>query len=433
MNALIKTNMRLLFRTKAFWFFLLLMPALSTMILKIKFDSSAAYTENYSETIMELSDPDQKMAYYGGKGEYTVKVYDASHDELSEALLTRLAKCGLFLICRADIYDKDAKGLEDFIDSRIETDGYQDRMGAVIYISPEFANKVKNGKIIEALKVYSLSDDERIEALQSEIEFQLSRMDAMKSMLIAVEGSDAAFSSDLVKALDQADDNIPEKEIVNVAGSKGRSLTVEQTNQKAQMGYAFAFMTLGFVFCGIFVAHTSIKEQKNGVYTRITLTKTSMLKYFASKFVSIFFVSLMITVVMSVCSLALSPDDLGMSRISYLGMIFLMGLIFGSLSMLVGILLGDVMSANVAAFTIWCMSALLSGLYFPLNYTSAGLKALSFMMPQKWFLEGTEMIFVGDNRAYLMIICITVAYLAVIVSLGALGLKIRRTDSWGNS
>ena len=141
----------------------------------------------------------------------------------------------------------------------------------------------------------------------------------------------------------------------------------------------------------------------------------------------------MITVVMSVCSLALSPDDLGMSRISYLGMIFLMGLIFGSLSMLVGILLGDVMSANVAAFTIWCMSALLSGLYFPLNYTSAGLKALSFMMPQKWFLEGTEMIFVGDNRAYLMIICITVAYLAVIVSLGALGLKIRRTDSWGNS
>ena len=55
------------------------------------------------------------------------------------------------------------------------------------------------------------------------------------------------------------------------------------------------------------------------------------------------------------------------------------------------------------------------------------------MMPQKWFLEGTEMIFVGDNRAYLMIICITVAYLAVIVSLGALGLKIRRTDSWGNS
>ena len=95
--------------------------------------------------------------------------------------------------------------------------------------------------------------------------------------------------------------------------------------------------------------------------------------------------------------------------------------------------MGDVMSANVAAFTLWCMSALLSGLYFPLNYTSTFLKALSFMMPQKWFLEGTEMIFVGDNKAILMLICITAAYLVATISLGGLGLKIRRTEAWGNS
>ena len=79
------------------------------------------------------------------------------------------------------------------------------------------------------------------------------------------------------------------------------------------------------------------------------------------------------------------------------------------------------------------MSALLSGLYFPLNYTSPALKALSFMMPQKWFLEGAEMIFVGDNKAFPMLICITAAFLVVILSLGSLGLKIRRTDSWGNT
>ena len=426
MIALIKTNMRLLFRTKAFWFFLLLMPALSTLILNVKFDSSAAYIDDFSEEIKEIDGADQKMAYYGGKGEYVVKVYDACHDKLSEALLTRLAKSGLFLICRVDITGESIGDMKEYMDFRIEKDGYQDRMGAVLLITPDFSKRIMEGNGTEALKMYILSDDERCEALQTEIELQLSEMEGLKKQ--GLEGSD-----DLADAMAKTDEYMPEKNLVTVAGTNGRSLTVQQTNQKSQMGYAFAFMTLGFVFCGIFVAHTSIKEQKNGVFTRINLTGTSMLRYFVSKFVSVFFVSVMITAVVAICSFLLSEEDLGMSRIKYIGMIFLMGLIFSSLSMMIGILLGDVMSSNVAAFTIWCMSALLSGLYFPLNYTSNALKALSFMMPQKWFLEATEMIFVKDNSVYLMLICVTVAYLALIISLGGLGLKIRRTEAWGNS
>ena len=430
MIALIKTNMRLLFRTKAFWFFLLLMPALSTLILNIKFDSSAAYIDDFSEEIKEMDDADQKMAYYGGKGEFVVKVYDASHDKLSEALLTRLAKCGMFLICRVDISDENIADMNEYMEAHLEKDGYQDRMGAALLITPEFSEKIMEKNASEALKMYILSDDERSEALHTEIEFLLSEMEAFKGQG-ALTG--VVTSEDVARALDAADEYMPEKELVTVSGSNGRSLTVQQTNQKSQMGYAFAFMTLGFVFCGIFVAHTSIKEQKNGVFTRINLTGTSTIKYFVAKFVSVFVVSVMITAVVAACSLLLNEEDLGMSRIKYLGMIFLMGLIFSSLSMMVGILMGDVMSSNVAAFTIWCMSALLSGLYFPLNYTSNALKALSFMMPQKWFLEGTEMIFVKDNNVYLMLICVTVAYLAVIISLGGLGLKIRRTEAWGNS
>ena len=88
-------------------------------------------------------------------------------------------------------------------------------------------------------------------------------------------------------------DIIPQKKVVTVAGSQERNLTIEQNNQKSQMGYAFSFMTLGFVFCGFFVAYNSITEQKNGVLTRINLTKMTTLKYFLSKFVSSFFLKAM--------------------------------------------------------------------------------------------------------------------------------------------
>ena len=431
MKILVKTSMKLLLRTKAFWFFLILMPILSTFILKIKFDSSSAYINDFDEKVIELSDADQKVAYYGGKGEFVVKVYDASKDELSEAFLKKLSEAGMFLVIRTDITNEAET--DKFVEMHLEKDGYQDRMGGVIYICPDFAENVLNGKAAEALKLYALSDDSRIEALQKEMEFQLSRMDSLSGYISMTKGGAEVSTNDLVNAMDESDTFMPEKELVSIAGGTGRSLSVKQTNQKSQVGYAFAFMTLGFVFCGIFVAHTSIKEQKNGVYTRIGLTRTSSLKYFASKFVVSFIVSVMITAVVSVCSLALSSEDMGMSRTQYIMIIFMMGTIFCSLSTLIGILIGDVMSANVAAFTLWCMSALLSGLYFPLNYTTAWLKALSFMMPQKWFLEGTEMIFVGDNKALPMLICITVAYLAAALSLGGLGLRIRRTESWGNS
>ena len=192
-------------------------------------------------------------------------------------------------------------------------------------------------------------------------------------------------------------------------------------------------MTLGFVFCGIFVAHSAINERKNGVFTRIGLTGTGPVRYFASKLFTAVIISLMSTGVMGACSLFMDQQDLGMSRIKYLLLIFLLGLIFSSISMLLGMIIGDVMGANVAAVSVWCLSALLSGLYFPLNDTSDFIKMLASIMPQKWFLNASEMIITGDNTAFGMVLCITVAYLCVVVSMGSLGIRLKRVSEWGNS
>jgi ABC-type multidrug transport system permease subunit len=240
-------------------------------------------------------------------------------------------------------------------------------------------------------------------------------------------------ATDTVKTLMAEDEMIPTKNVTLVGGGQGRILTQRQADQKAQMGYAFSFLSLGFVFAGFFVAATAIKDQKNGVLTRINLTGTSTIKYFTSKFVTSFTVTVIMTVITGISSFMLNIDDIGMGRTKFIAMIFMMGLILNTLSMLTGILMGDVMGGAVAVFTIWCMSSLLSGLYFPLTHTSAVIKVLSFMMPQRWFLEGTEMIFVGDNKAFGMLICTTAAYLMVFISLGSLGLKMRRTESWGTN
>ena len=50
------------------------------------------------------------------------------------------------------------------------------------------------------------------------------------------------------------------------------------------------------------------------------------------------------------------------------------------------------------------------------------------MMPQKWFLDATEMMMVRDNRVYFMVLCVTVAYMIVTVSLGSVGIKYKNYE-----
>ena len=421
MKTLVKMSMKLLVRTKIIWLFLVLMPVLSTMILK----TNVAYTsfQDDIESLVDIDDADTKVAYYSTNGEYVVKVYDASGSELSDYLVDRLANSGMFVLCRVDLSGKDID--DKFINEHLDLDGHEDRMGASLYIPEDFDEKILDGNVAEALTMYVLSDDARNDALESELALQLSRLETT-SIYAANEG-------DIVETLEKVDDMSPEKEVVSVSGSEERSLTTAQVNQKANLGYAFSFLTLGFVFAGFFIANGAIQEQKNGVITRINLTKTNMLCYFTSKFVAAFLICLVMTGVVGICSLTLDMNDLGMNLFVFLFLIFLMGLIFCTLSMFMGIIMNDVFGASVASFTLWCTSSLFSGLYFPLDTASKGIQVLSSLMPQKWFLDGAEMIFVGDNKAFSMVICITVAYIAIIVSLGSVGLKVRRSKEWGVS
>ena len=421
MKTLVKMSMKRLVRTKIIWLFLVLMPVLSTMILK----TNVAYTsfQDDIESLVDIDDADTKVAYYSSNGEYVVKVYDASGSELSDYLVDRLANSGMFVLCRVDLSGKDID--DKFINEHLDLDGHEDRMGASLYIPEDFDEKILDGNVAEALTMYVLSDDARNDALESELALQLSRLETT-SIYAANEG-------DIVETLEKVDDMSPEKEVVSVSGSEERSLTAAQVNQKANLGYAFSFLTLGFVFAGFFIANGAIQEQKNGVITRINLTKTNMLCYFTSKFVAAFLICLVMTGVVGICSLTLDMNDLGMNLFVFLFLIFLMGLIFCTLSMFMGIIMNDVFGASVASFTLWCTSSLFSGLYFPLDSASKGIQVLSSLMPQKWFLDGAEMIFVGDNKAFSMVICITVAYIAIIVSLGSVGLKVRRSKEWGVS
>ncbi len=408
MLTIIRSTLKLLFRNKAFWFFLLFAPIVSLLILNTNVSYAISEDTAGKFEIVEI-EADGKVAYYGGIKAYTVKVYDASGSAMSEQLLNDLAGTGMYSVCRASVPGITAEELEAHIDS----DAYNDRMGAVLYLSPDFDELIEEGDTEGALNITVLSDDARTELFENDVKLSLQQL-----MLAGSPDSIAEIRS-----------NMPARQITNIAAEGTRTLSQEQTDEKMELGYAFSIMTFGFVFCGAFVSHTAIEEQKNKVYTRIRLTGGRDITYLTAKFICTFIVSCIITAILAAGAAVFNLAGTGLELSSFILLVFLQGIIFSTLSLLLGILAGEVMTSNFAAFTVWCMSSLFAGLYFPLDDSTALIKGISYAMPQRWFMEGVEMFFTQDKMVYLFLAGVTAAYLMIILSVGNVGIRLRKQEA----
>lgn len=417
MKAIIKTTIKLLLRNKGFIFFMLAAPIVSTLILASKFDYDV-YLDKAPGQIIELKSKDDKAVYNGENYSFIVKVYDGSGSQLSEYLLKELAQNDMFSVCRADVTKKSSEEVRECA----EKDAYEDRAGILLYLKKDFDSAVMNDSLADGIELFGVSDDSRQELFTAELSDVLSKIYRAGT----VSGGDITAA---LETLDNISEQMPHKKVTDLAGKNEIVLDRRQSNNKVQIGYAFAFITLGFVFCGVFAAHTVITEDHNKVFTRIMLSGFSTIKYFTAKSIVVVLMCILETMVLGISLLFVRGLDLGIPLPLFLITVFLLGLIFATFSMLTGIIFGDIMSSNYAAFTIWSISAMLSGLLFPIDDTSAMLKTLSYLMPQRWFFDASEKLLAGMKGAFAAIPSVTAAYLIVIICIGSVGLKIRKQET----
>lgn len=416
--TLLKMNIKLILRNKGFLFFLMITPVVSTIILGLKTEPALFEQEDARSHIIELENSTKRAVYYGDTTAFIVKVYDASKTELSEYMLEQLAEIGMFSVCRADVTDMT----EEEVFEQAKKDAFDDRAGTLLYLRKDFDREVLSGNYEQALLAFTVSEDERWDIFEEECMFILKQV----HQLAEKTGADETA---VLELLDEIEGKLPQKEVVSLSGKKDIALTAEQAASRDIIGYAFAILTLGFLFCGVCVAHTVIEEQENKVYTRMMLSGIGQKEYMGVKLVITIFISVLQTAILGICLFVTGNIEVGIDKMSFLLIIFLLGLIFGIISLCTGVLTGNVMASNYAVFGVWSISALLAGLYFPLDGSSEVLKAISYLMPQKWFMRAAEMLLSGDKNVYSMILYITAAYLIVIMSIGGVGLKIKRSDA----
>jgi len=412
--TLTKMNVRLLFRNKGVWAVFIMLPLSILLLLNINWESEEKQLYYTNNQVNELEQAESDLLYLSDEMRYIVKVYDSSDAEVSDWLLQKLADMGMFEIYRYDAREMSFGEIVNQITESVSSD----RVGTYFHIKSDFTEKLLAGEPEQGVTLYQGAKDDRQELFEEAVQNQLK-------ILMTYAPYAQNQETKLKEVLEEALITIPEKEIKTISTAPSWQMSQQQKNARTNISLSFAVLALAFALGGVFIAHTVIEERENSVLTRIALCDVTKAAYMGSKLVISLIATIFQTAVIAIGFRLLLQISLGLRYTDYILIIFLLGFICNVCGLCVGILVGNVMSANFAVFLFWMFSTLVAGLYFPAAEMTGLLRVLAGLTPQKWFLNIAEMLLLQQKGGYTLMVLVTISFLMVTASIGAVGMQMK--------
>lgn len=409
--VLVRNTVKLLLRNKAFLMFLIVIPVSSVLLLNIK-DWSDEKILGDEQQVYLMNNMTERICYDAKQSMLPVKVYDSTNSPVGMTFAEQLAEAGIFQVFYCNTSEEEAKEIETNIDRTVKND----RLGAAIYLTSEFLPGLKEGKMNTGIHLYNADTDERNKMLEQTLQQIVGSYIGVAAQI--------AENMDLNQALEQVKSSLPSLKQVTVSPMEEEAkLNFAQTNQLHRIGYVLAIVTICFLFSGVMIADTVIQERQYKVFDRIQLSEVTPLQYVASKYIVC-----LVTVLLQCGAIALALNGLvsqeyAISKGQMLLVIGMIGLVFNTFSLSVGILCNNVMNTNYLAFVVWSITSMLSGCYFDLSDAGKAIQGLSNLMPQKWGLDSVSRIILGQQAPYHMQFIATAAFLLMIGTGAILGTR----------
>ncbi|AFA49935.1 ABC transporter permease [Acetobacterium woodii] len=413
---MVKANLKLLFRNKGYLSLVILLPILSAGLLSLQLGDTVSMKDDSSYMVQNIEDRAQNITSIENT-KLLVKIYDNSNTTLSDYIAQELAGSGIFRVFR---YNREGVDRQSARAESIDSAG-KSNIGAVVYIPEDFETKLLSGGTGD-LSIMEITNDGRNDLLNSQVNTYLNFM------------MQAAASTDYDKsALDTLLSELKvgklSKQIESVEVRNNITLTSLQNRQSTRIGYSIAALTIGFLFCGIFIADIIVKERNNKVYNRIFLSKASMLNYILAKMSMIVLTVAIQTAILAMVIPILVNTDFGIPFSSYLFLVFGLGLCISTLSVVIGTMVSNTMNATYAVFGIWIVSNIMAGLYFPISNAAQWWLKASLLIPQRWVILASEMLMTGARGVYLMYTLIVACCLFVLMASASIGILIAKKEN----
>lgn len=412
---MVKTNLKLLFRNKGYLCLVIVLPILSAGLLSLQLDETVTMKDDTSYVVQNIEDRDDNITSIENT-KLLVKIYDNSNTELSDDLAQELAGSGIFRIFR---YNQEVVDLGAVKAASIDSAG-KSNIGAVIYIPENFESNILSGGTGN-LSIMEITDDGRNDLLASQVNTYVNFM-------MQAADSTSYDKTALTTMLGELKESRLSKQIEAVEVGNSLILTSQQNHQSTRIGYSIAALTMGFLFCGVFISDIIVKEKNNKVYNRIFLSKASILNYVLAKMAMILMTVAIQTGILALVTPIMVSTDFGIPFGSYLFLVFGLGLCISTLSVVIGTLVSNTMNATYAVFAIWIVSNIMAGLYFPITSAAQWWVKASLLIPQRWVIVASEMLMTGETGVYAMYGLIVGCYLLILMAGTSIGVMVGKKD-----
>ncbi len=413
--TMLQFNLKLLLRNKGFLCILVILPLFSVLMLNLQLGTEME-TGNFDPHSVQETDIGKRLPMSMDHHQLGIMVIDADQSWLADFILQQLADSGTYRIYR---FRSDIDNMED---AAAEATAYVNRntVGAAMYIPPGLEENIRGSKPVDAVYLFKTSDDGRMTLLQESLQATTTSLAALNT---ATAGKPDAFRE---LAEDMAAKR-PEKELhAFISNNDNNALTDVQANNKSNIGYALAIVSIAFLSTGIFIGSIAVDERQNLIFTRILLTGTHIASYTSIKLILSMLVTLIQVVIMGIGILLFVKVDFGLPSWHFLYFVFGAGLIFNLLSVVISAIFNNLLSASYFCFFVFTVSSLLSGLYFPLESVGELWKRAALLMPAHWVVRCCEMVMLGQSGAYSTFLLIVSGFIVIILSTGYLGIKVRQ-------
>ena len=386
---MLKYNIKLMLRNKASIFLIFLIPLAATLILRIPLSSNNTMDNH----------------------KLSITVFDNSSSSESNELIGVLKSNSTYNIT---VEEGTTGDLEDAKEKSINLANKSTNNGFV-YIPSNFSESIINGMDDNVITIFTTGTDDRLNLLKSNIDMALLRFNSYSKV---AKGDKEVFK----QLMERAELGKTVGESVSISTGE-TTLDTNGKNQIFNFGYFVAIMSIALIFSGNFISDILVEEKNNRVLKRITITKSSMLNYGVVKAIASIAI-LIIQTTMVVIGIKLFVNvDVGMNLGEIAILIFGLGLIFNTLRLALGTIFESISTATYLSFFIVTLSSMMSGMYFPIDTTPTWMQNVSLLMPQRWIVNTAEQILLGTSGWAILFGVIVMAYVAIFMSIGFLGLK----------
>ncbi|WP_167957490.1 ABC transporter permease [Anaerosporobacter faecicola] len=407
--TMLKLNGKLLLRSKGYLCCLILIPIIAVIMMNTV--GNFGKTEGTEESLIKSWDSIGDTSDIENV-RMSIKVYDKSNSVQSNYLLEQLAKTSSYKIYRLTYKEGEEQTEKEILDDA-KSVMESSTIRAALVIPEDFVEQLQQEEN-SAVQIIMGYEDERVTLLQNNVNQYCGVLHAMTK--------EADATGQTVENILLSQGESLEKEVISVKQSDIVSLNEEQQNSRSRIGYALCFLTISFVFSGVFIVNVLIQEKDNRSYNRMKLSLTTSRCYIAVKLCMVLVTSIVQVAIFAIVLALTTGTNLGIPYGKFLLMIFLQGILFNFISLVLGILCNNLMGVTFLSFVIWCVSTLIAGLYFPIVSGSV-LEKISNITPQRWFMKATEFFIVGEKGVLLQYVLVICGFFLIMFTIGLVGMK----------